>query len=370
MGPLAPYSDGAGSQRWFDIYAGTMAMARKSGFGGVSSAVQNFAATTPQFETTDLISTIGVGDAVPALRSSDLDFDRLRWGLELVGNIQTGPGANVEVRYFGLNNWSDSERVQRNDPELFSLFSVYGTDPAGGFDDTDRSFIHEIQYDSKFDNGEVSYRRRWVGSHSAFQGSWLAGLRYFELDEKFGFAAVGSEDDTFTFDQLRFFNMDTKTRNNLFGFQLGADLWVNLIPGLALGNEIKAGVFNNNAKVETLVVANSVPGATEILRKERAAFLVEYSAQAVYRLTYSWSVRGAYNLLWVDKVALAPENFNARDMTNALADSVRSESLPVHRRHGPRLLPRLLHRGRVHVVVHGGPPFVSDRNGLSGPNSR
>jgi hypothetical protein len=322
LGPLAPYSEGAGTQRWFDVYAGTIAMARSTSVGGVASPIQNLASTTADFETTDLISTIGTGTGNPALRTSGLSLDKLRYGLELVGNIQTGPGANIEVRYFGLNNWNDTLSIQRSDPDLFSIFSVYGTDPFDGFDDTDRSFIHTISYDSGFDNGEVNYRRRWVGSNSAIQGSWLAGVRYFELDERFGFAAVGSNDDTFTFDQLRFFNMDTRTRNNMFGFQLGADFWVNLIPGLALGNDFRAGVYNNQAKVETLVVANSVPGASEVLRKESAAFLLEYSASLVYRLTHSWAVRSSVNMMYVDQVALAPTNFNTRGMANALASDV------------------------------------------------
>jgi hypothetical protein len=325
LGPLAPYSEGAGSQRWFDVYAGTIAWARTSGIGPVTSTVQIPAATTPVFETTDIISTIGTGTATPALRMSDLDLDSLRYGLELVGNIQTGPGANVEIRYFGLNDWNSTLSVQRTDPELFSIFSEYGTNPGGippGFDDTDRSFIHTISLDSKFDNGEVNYRRRWVGYNSAIQGSWMGGIRYFELDENFGFAAVGSNDNTFTFSQLRFFNMDTATRNHLVGFQMGADLWVNLVPGIAIGNDFRAGVFNNWAELDTLVVANSVPGAREELSKESAAFLIEYSLQMVYRLTYSWSFRSSYNLMYLDQVALANENFNPRDMANAINNSV------------------------------------------------
>ncbi len=325
LGPIAPYSEGTGSQRWFDVYAGTIAFARRnSGLGAVSSPVQIVNQTTPVFETTDVISTLGVS-GTPVLRTTDLDLDRLRYGLEIVGNIQTGPGSNVEVRYFGLNKWSDTAQAQSPNPNLFSIFSVYGTDPGGidpGFDDTDRSFIHRINYDSKFDNGEVNFRRRWMAYNSVLQGSWLGGIRYFELDEDFGFEAIGSFDNTFTFDQLRFFNMDTRTRNRLVGFQVGADMWCNIVPGIAIGNEVRAGIYNNDTKLETVVVANSVPGAREAFRKDSAAFLIEYSAQAVYRLTYSWSVRGAYNIMYVDQVALAPQNFNSRDMANAFANSV------------------------------------------------
>jgi hypothetical protein len=219
------------------------------------------------------------------------------------------------------------------------VFSEWGTNPAGGgglppappgFDDTDRSFIHSISYTSKFDNGEVNYRRRWVAPNPAIQGSWLGGIRYFEMDENFGFAAVGSKNNTLTFDQLRFFNMDTTTRNHLVGFQLGGDLWANIIPGMAVGSELKAGIYNNNVDVESVVVSNSVPKASEKLSKDRAAFLIEGSTQAIYRLTYSWTLRGAYNVMYVDKVALAPENFNSR-LTTSLPPTPQIQAFGINR---------------------------------------
>jgi hypothetical protein len=151
-----------------------------------------------------------------------------------------------------------------------------------------------------------------MAPNPAIQGSWLGGIRYFELDEKFGFSAVGSRDNTLNFNQLRFFNMDTKTKNHLVGFQLGGDLWANIVPGISIGTELKGGVYNNNVDVESVVVSNSVRRASENLTKDTAAFLVESNVQGIYRLTYSWTLRGAYNILYVDKVALAPNNFNPR----------------------------------------------------------
>lgn len=327
LGPFAPYSDGCGSQRWFDIYAGTTAFTRSSKWGGIGSTQQVF--ETGAFLTTDVISSVGTGTpavpppntttpgqvaqpGTPALLVSSLDMDKYRAGLELIGNIQIGPGSNVEVRYFGLNKWSDSRTVINTAANLYSVFSQWGTAPATGFDDTDRSLIHTISYTSKFDNGEVNYRRRWMGNNPAFQGSWLGGIRYFELDEKFGFAATGSRNNTFALNQLRFFNMDTRTQNHLVGFQLGADLWTTIVPGISVGNELKGGVYNNNVSVNSVVRSNSVVAADESLARDRAAFLVEYNAQAIYRMTYSWTVRGGYNLLYIDNVALAPENFNSR----------------------------------------------------------
>ena len=76
--------------------------------------------------------------------------------------IQTGVGSNVEARYFGLNNWDTSatfSTVASGNPTLYSIFSNFGQSPANGFDDTDRSFIHSISYNSEMHNGEVNFRR-------------------------------------------------------------------------------------------------------------------------------------------------------------------------------------------------------------------
>lgn len=319
LGPLGPYSEGGcGGQRWFDIYAGTIGFKRTSNFGGVSSIVQNN--VTGAFDRTTLISTDGIA-GTPALSTTSLDLDKMRYGLELIANLQTGPGANLEARYFGLNNWEVSNSVNTigtGNPTLYSLFSLYGTAPPNGFDDTDRSFIHSISYNSEIHNGEVNYRRRFATPFCWANGSWLMGVRYFDLDERFGFAATGSQNNTFTFNQLRYFNYDTFTRNQLTGFQIGGDYWINLVPGISLGVENKAGIFGNHAEVESIASANSIPGAREHLQDGKTAYLAELVASVVYRLNYSWSVKASYNLLYVDNVALAPENFNARDFNNAL----------------------------------------------------
>ena len=251
----------------------------------------------------------------------DVSAEKIRYGLEAIANLQTGPGANLEARYFGLNKWNDSRSVRRPTnqlPDLFSVFSLYGTDPVNGFDDTDRSFIHTASLSSELHSGEVNYRRRFVTPMSWVQGGWLAGIRYLDIDERFGFAAVGSNNNAFLFNQLRFFNFDTNTRNQLTGFQVGSDLWFNIVPGLRAGVEGKTGVYGNHAEVESSVVANSIARGREFLQDGRTAYVTEFTASTVYRLTYAWSFRASYNLLYVDNVALAQENFNTRDLSNAI----------------------------------------------------
>ncbi|MEM8735385.1 MAG: hypothetical protein AAGG44_14225, partial [Planctomycetota bacterium] len=241
---LGGYQEGGrGQQRWYDIYAGTMALKRTSGVGGVSSSFQN--AQTGVFETRDVISTDGIS-GTPVLRVSDVSFeddDDLRWGLELIAALQTGVGSNLEARYFGLNNWSNTAQystVASGIPTIYSIFSEFGTSPAGGFDDTDESFIHGLSYNSEIHNGEVNYRRRWVSGFGYTQGSWLFGIRHFDLDERLAFNAVGAGNNGFLFNELRFFDYATETRNQLTGVQVGGDFWFNLTPGLHIGIEGKS----------------------------------------------------------------------------------------------------------------------------------
>lgn len=317
LGALAPYSEGGrGSQRWFDLSVGTIALSRTSNVGSFQTGDQDI--VTGAFAQTTLISTLGQA-GVPVLFSTDVDAQDLRFGLEAIANVQTGPGANVEVRYFGLNKWNDTRTVQNlAAPDLFSVFSLYGTDPIGGFDDTDRSFIHTVSLTSELHSGEVNYRRQFVPPASWMQGGWLAGIRYLDLDERFGFAATGSRNNTFQFNQLRFFNYDTQTRNQLTGFQVGSNVWFNLVPGLMAGVEGKGGIYGNHAETDTLVSSNSIPSGTEALSDGKTAYVTEFTASTVYRLTYSWSFRASYNVLYVDNVALAQENFNTRDLSNAI----------------------------------------------------
>lgn len=318
LGFLAPYAEGGcATPRWFDAYIGTIALQRTSNIGGFQSAVQDM--VTGQFARQSVISRDSVSGN--ELRTTDLDLDSLAFGLETILALQTGPGSNIEARYFGLNNWETSNQlstVATGNPTINSAFSNFATSPPGGFDDTDNSFIHTLSYESEMHNGEVNYRRSYVPAASWLQGSWIAGIRYFDLDERMGLATIGSNNNTFTFNQLRFSNFDVRTRNQLTGFQLGSELWANVVPGVKVGASMKGGIFGNHHEVEHTLVANSVPGAREFLQGGQTSYLTEFSATMLYRLNYSWTLRGSYNLLYVDNVALAPENFNVRDYSNGI----------------------------------------------------
>ncbi len=314
---ITPYGEGGvAAQRWFDLSGEVVYLRRDKGAGNF-----NF-------------SSLGRNSGNFVLRSDDVDLDQYRPGLGLQGNIQVGPGSNLEAVYFGLNDWeqsaaADATVITPTDGNLYSFFSDFGVDPFDGFDDPDRSVRHSINYKSTLNNGEFNLRRRWAEPSGFLQGSWLAGIRYFHLSETLGFHAVGQNNNTVNANELRFFDYSTKARNQLAGFQVGGDLWLNLIPGVKLGSELKAGIFGNHSTQDTNITANSLPFGPVLSVREHAtdgktAYLVQASAQAVYRLTYAWTLRGSYQLIYVDNVALAAENFNSVPPGSTLVNSSRT----------------------------------------------
>ncbi len=66
-----------------------------------------------------------------------------------------------------------------------------------------------------------------------------------------------------------------------------------------------------------------MPEIRERASDGKCAWLIQGSAQAVYRLTYSWALRGSYQVIYIDNVALAPENINSVPPGFTLANAVR-----------------------------------------------
>jgi len=298
-GKLRPYGEGGiATQRWFDVSADVIYLAR------TNSSEVNFNTTSVGITNTFVLGT----NSVP--------LDTLNAGLALQGNIQVGPGSNIEVGYFGLNKWDNSASANSTSTtvphNLFSFLSNFGVLPPGGFGDPDRSLVHTLSYSSSLNNGEINLRRRWAEPSGFFQGSFLMGVRYLALDEQAKFTARGAFDNTQANNSLRFLDYTTDTHNSLVGFQVGGDLWYNVIPGVKVGVEAKTGIYNNRANQNTAILANSLPDTfSETVAVNRAAYLTQIAPQAWYRLNHSWAVRGSYQFMYIDNVALATGNLNA-----------------------------------------------------------
>ncbi len=280
---LLPYgAGGIAEPRWYDIYADALYMKRDT----ISRRV-NFMSD-------------GAGGPI-VLSSDSLTFNE-EIGFRVGGQIQVGNGNVLEAHYMGTFNWDSRAQVTDAGGNLYSTFSDFGLSPIGGFQDTDQASFASIDYSTNFHSVEMNYRQRWMAPNPRLQGSWLFGVRFFELSETFRHqitAAAGWTD------------YNVSTYNAMTGFQVGGDLWLTIMPGLRVGAEMKGGLYGNRAKQGTVLSAASI--ATPVVESAKSrgvAFLGEAQVEAIWRISHRWTFRAGYEFLYIDSVALAIENFN------------------------------------------------------------
>lgn len=303
---LLPYGEGGwASARWFDVQVEYMHLTRRD----TALNTINFTSDGPG----------GLGAPLIVLSSDDLSFSDAP-GFRAAVAYQLGASSSLEFNYFGTHHWSASAAVRSEENELYSVFSDFGNNPPpqsvpivvrGGFTDTDSAHFHGIDYTSAINSYELDFRRRWIFPNSRIQGSWLAGVRHVNLEEKLRHLTMvdyeidGQDPVTGSMNYL------TTTDNNLTGFQIGGDIWATIIPGFQIGTEGKAGIYGNRMKQTTLINAESfMDTITERATKSRASFVGEAAVMGTWRLTQQLTLRGGYQMVYVDGVALAPDNFN------------------------------------------------------------
>jgi hypothetical protein len=296
LGLLLPYAEGGiCTPRWFDVRVSAVQLARDN------------ASRRVDFTSNGIAPPGGTPNVV--LSSDSLAFDD-EFGARVVVQRQLGPGGNIEFNWLGGFNYSSNAQVSDPTQGLFSVLSDYGRSPPFGFNETDFANFHSIAYSSAFNSYELMYRRRWQGRNCRLQGSYIAGVRYLQLTEDFAHSTrVPGQPNV----APSFFFMDYNvgTNNSLTGLQIGGDAWVSVIPGLSLGGEAKAGVYGNHSRQNTEIRASSIPdGFRETLKSDDVAFIGELNAMAIYRINYHWTLRAGYDVLFMDGLALAIENFN------------------------------------------------------------
>jgi len=155
-------------------------------------------------------------------------------------------------------------------------------------------------YTSRLNSTELNWRRP-----SSESITWLAGFRWIELHEEFNvstdIAIVPISIDT-----------NTNVANHLYGGQIGVDvaLWNRTSP-LSVSGVIKGGVYGNFADNDVAVLINGIPLGALGDDDSHVAFAGDIGIAAAYPLTEHVALRGGYQLLWIDGVALADEQDSA-----------------------------------------------------------
>jgi len=151
--------------------------------------------------------------------------------------------------------------------------------------------------------------------YSPFTMGWNLGVRYFRFEESFLFGSrngatwgeAGGTNEAY---------LDDKCRNDLVGFQFGADFSYNMFGNWRLFAAPKLGIYNNhvqhyfNLRRGDGVIASAAPaGVTETYpvssTEDALAFLSEIDLGMDWQVAHNWSVFLGYRVIFATGIALA-----------------------------------------------------------------
>jgi len=196
-----------------------------------------------------------------------------------------------DVNMFGISSF-DSDVLTGSSPEYIA--------PGITLPSTAPGTVFRTRYETRFDSIELNYRR---GSCRHRYLTLIAGFRWLELSDELDVDQTAPiQRDLFAID----------TDNHMYGFQTGFDavLW-NRGPRFYVDSMLRAGIFYNRADQSTYapVFTPAPPGLFVDRLSARAShtsFFGELGIHGVYRLTNRISIRAGYRLMWLEGVALAP----------------------------------------------------------------
>jgi hypothetical protein len=210
-----------------------------------------------------------------------------------------------EFNYFGLQDWDS--RQSRTDVGALSLPGAFGAATGlhfGGFDNSGvpiQADTMNVDYSSTIDDGEVNY----FWHPETPEVSWMVGFRYFHLAEAF---------DIFSTDTVGSSEYKVRTLNDLFVGQIGVRFRHCFCERFEVDWTGKVGVFGDNEQSLQTVTNIGDPAIADVSHREgHWAFIGSSSINGSYYLCKNWCVQGGYNCLFVDEVALAPDQLDFTD---------------------------------------------------------
>lgn len=222
----------------------------------------------------------------------NFDLGNFNWaeGPRFVVGRPFGDASALEFGYFSIQSMNQSAFLP--DP----LTGPIGT-----------SINNRETYHSFMQSAEVSLRH-WLTP----EFSVLAGFRYVNWHENLGVAS-----DPVNPIAPGTMTQNYHTSNSLYGFQVGGD-WKSMLTqrfGLEVGG--KAGVFGAESDFD----ANAtVPGFGPLAtggNRTRASFVGELGVVGTYNLTDYLKLRAGYQVMWIEGLALAPDQISGTNFLGA-----------------------------------------------------
>jgi hypothetical protein len=213
----------------------------------------------------------------------------------------------VEGTYYGAVSW-DRRNGTPNFPTgangLGPLLSYWG--PGFGAFDTGAftgSNVQTASYESQFNSGELNVRHAVWGTTTI-----LGGIRYLNVGDFFQLAASDNANNTNS-NGSGFYR--TWTNNNLVGVQLGTeythDLW---FPRLFGSIDCRGGIYANFDEQKNLLFNSGDSYNQRSDRHVQFASVWDLTFALSYLATDHLTIRGGYTFLYIDGIALAPNQLD------------------------------------------------------------
>ncbi len=248
---------------------------------------------------------VSTGDGATLLSAKDLQFPWSEGVRAFYGQRDPNNGG-WEIGYFGVYGQSASQFISATPPDFIQMPQPIGSElTADGETAT-------LKYNSVVNSAEANLfltSTEWRNHSGAWLTlDWLAGFRYVGVEEQ---AAIDLNccvvDDT-----VRAVPYDVRTRNNMFGGQIGSRARLTW-QRWALEGWAKAGLLGNSQKqIQDPLIDyldyQQRPGLSST--GSEVGFIGDLNVSLVYRLTDVWGLRIGYNTVWITGLALAPNQFD------------------------------------------------------------
>jgi hypothetical protein len=256
-----------------------------------------------------LIINQGTGETL--LNAQDLDFDPVAApSVSIIRDYCNCWG--WEVGYFGTDAWNSSGR---GGGEVSPVLVGPGID----FPSTAPGTIFQADYGSELYSAEFNIRRRCSECVTL-----LAGFRWLELgDTLHAYTVAPNVTDLLTVD----------TTNHLYGLQVGADtVLYQATQRVRIDGLFRAGVLGNHIdhSASSPLTGGFGTLASASAEDDTTAFLGSIGLRGVVNLTNNWGVYGGYQLLWLDGVALAPDNIQATSLVPPSSNAIDTGTVFFH----------------------------------------
>ncbi len=250
------------------------------------------------FRDTPSSSTLIVDPAQPARRLNASDFDfGLQAGLETSLTLHNAVGEwDLTARHFGIDDWSDSEylTINTNPIQINNTPPTFLSGPRG----------IASHYSSSLQSFEWNLSRPVAQGPAGGPIRLVAGVRHLQVREKLNTRFTSLLTPPISTEDYRI-----RTRNHLYGLQLGLDASLSGDCRHCVEGYARAGLYANDARNRSALMNYVSPPATfaERDRDTDLAFVGELGINANYRLRDNVSIFAGYRVLWIDGVALASD---------------------------------------------------------------